>query len=111
MTEISDRKATLIARQTELNTRLHGIDDELESHNSRDWEDLAQEREEDEVLEGIGLSGLEELRAITAALERMDDGDYGICVACGADIWPERLDVLPYTPLCRTCANSRETLD
>jgi len=96
-----------MARMKELDGRLHEIEDELESHNSRDWEDLAIEREEDEVLEGMGLSGLEEMRAITAALERMDAGEYGACVTCGDQISAERLDVLPYTPFCRKCAGSK----
>lgn len=104
MTSTKQRKATLMARMKELDGRLHEIDDELESHNSRDWEELAAEREEDEVLEGMGLSGLEEMRAITAALKRMDAGEYGACVSCGEQVTAERLDVLPFTPFCRKCA-------
>ena len=106
MTSIEQRRDILNARMAELDKRLHKIDDELESHNSKDWDDLATQREEDEVLEGIGMSGLEEIRAITAALERMDSGEYGQCVKCGNDISSERLDVLPYTPFCKECAAS-----
>ena len=104
MKSVQDRRAALTARRAELDERLHDIDDELESHNDRDWEELAVQREEDEVLEGMGLSGLDELRAITAAFERMDAGEYGVCVSCGEKISDERLDVLPYTPFCRKCA-------
>ncbi len=104
MKALKQRRQTLMARMEYLDTRLHVIDDELDSHNSPDWEELAVEREADEVLEGMGMSGLEEMRAITAALERMDAGEYGTCVSCGEKISEERLDVLPYTPFCRTCA-------
>lgn len=104
MSSIKERRIALTTRMNELEHRLHDIDDALESHNSRDWQELAIEREEDEVLEGMGISGVEEIRAITAALERMDAGEYGQCVGCGADISSERLDILPYTPFCRTCA-------
>ncbi|MDP1578101.1 MAG: TraR/DksA C4-type zinc finger protein, partial [Cypionkella sp.] len=69
-----------------------------------DWEDLATERESDEVLEGMGNAGLLEIRRIEAALARIEAGDYGICATCGQDIEPERLDVLPDTPFCRSCA-------
>ncbi len=102
--QIESRKAQLHARRAELDTRLHVIDNELDSHQSKDWEELAVEREEDEVLEGIGQVGLTEIKMIDLALARIRDGAYGICVRCGAEISPARLDVLPYTPVCRDCA-------
>jgi RNA polymerase-binding transcription factor DksA len=39
-----------------------------------------------------------------AALNRIKAGDYGTCITCGARISEERLDVLPATPFCKTCA-------
>lgn len=102
--DLSKYKSQLAARLTELDSRLHGIADELMSHQSRDWEDLATEREQDEVLTSMGEGGREELRAIMAALKRMSEGEYGYCVTCGARISDDRLDVLPATPFCRNCA-------
>ena len=61
-------------------------------------------READEVLEGMGVSGQQEIRMIQAALARMDAGEYGVCTKCGIEIAPERLDVLPFTPFCSKCA-------
>lgn len=52
----------------------------------------------------MGTSGQQEIRAITAALARIDADEYGFCVKCGAEIGEARLDVLPYTPFCRKCA-------
>ena len=43
------------------------------------------------------------LREINAALARMDDGRYGLCVSCSKPIPPARLDVLPMAPLCMPC--------
>jgi RNA polymerase-binding protein DksA len=40
------------------------------------------------------------LREIDAALERIDEGTYGICQACGKAIEPERLEHLPWATLC-----------
>ena len=104
MTDIAKRKAQLEARLADLGARLEGIESELDSHSSRDWEELATERETDEVLEGMGHSGQQEIRAIAAALERIGSGEYGYCVKCGAEIGEARLDVVPYTPFCRNCA-------
>lgn len=102
--ELSHHKGRLVARLAELDSRLHGIEDELMSHQSRDWEELATERENDEVLTSLGDEGKQELRAILAALKRLSEGEYGFCVTCGARIADERLAVLPATPFCRDCA-------
>lgn len=104
MTDITQRKTQLLARRDELEARLREIGSELDAHQSRDWEELATEREGDEVLEGMGQSGKAEMAKIDAALARIEEGEYGYCVKCGALISEERLDVLPYTPLCRNCA-------
>lgn len=104
MASVAEREKTLRQRLEELENRLAGIEVELESHHSRDWEELATERESDEVLEGIGQSGLEEIEKIRAALGRIEDGSYGICLKCGDEISSERLDVVPATPFCRNCA-------
>ena len=62
------------------------------------------ERETDEVLEGEGRAGQVEMMAIRAALARIEEGTYGICLKCGEDISEARLNVLPDTALCKNCA-------
>lgn len=44
------------------------------------------------------------LGKVDHALERVAAGQYGLCESCGNSIPLERLDVLPYTTLCVTCA-------
>ena len=105
MIDLAQRKKALIARLRELDTRLHNIEDELDSHQAKDWEDLATEREKDEVLERIGVDGIAEIERIRNALARIDDGTYGVCVTCGDEISAKRLDILPATPFCATCAS------
>jgi len=104
MKTIDTRRATLMTRLLELDSRLHKIETELEQPHTKDWDDMAIETEGDQVLERLGQSGLDEIRRIMAALNRIKVGDYGTCVTCGARISEERLDVLPATPFCKTCA-------
>ncbi len=101
---LAERKSQLTTRLAALEGRLDKIEAELEGHNAQDWEDLATERESDEVLEGMGVSGQHEIRQIEAALARIAAGDYGSCTKCGATISEDRLDLLPQTPFCRDCA-------
>ena len=42
----------------------------------------------------------ETLAQINAALQRLDEGKYGICVRCGKVIPPRRLEAVPYATLC-----------
>lgn len=104
MTSQAERRVEMQARLADLTTRLQQIEAELETHSDRDWEEMAAAREADEVLEGMGVSGQQEIRMIQAALARMDAGEYGVCTKCGIEIAPERLDVLPFTPFCSKCA-------
>jgi RNA polymerase-binding transcription factor DksA len=67
--------------------------------------DLSNDTMEHEVaiglLENQGLI----LEQIAAALERIDAGTFGRCQECGQAIPAARLDTLPYTPYCVTCAD------
>lgn len=104
MTPTARRKAQLETRLADLKGRLQGIEAELDSHDSKDWEELATEREGDEVLESMGVTGQQEIRQIEAALQRIAEGEYGYCTKCGSEIADERLDLVPQTPFCRNCA-------
>lgn len=104
MNDLKEREKVLRTRLAELDGRLHRIEDHLEQPPNPDWEENAVEAEMDEVLEGLGQAGASEIEAIHAALARIKGGSYGICVRCGNDISNERLNVVPHTALCRTCA-------
>jgi RNA polymerase-binding transcription factor DksA len=97
-------KQALLARLQELDARLHAIENELDEPGSKDWEELAVEREDDEMLERLGQAGKDEIARIRAALQRIRDGRYGVCVRCEDDIAPARLSILPDAPLCQVCA-------
>jgi DnaK suppressor protein len=43
------------------------------------------------------------LRNVRAALRRIDDGSFGICVQCESAISPKRLEAVPWAPLCIRC--------
>jgi RNA polymerase-binding protein DksA len=47
------------------------------------------------------------LEQIEKALGRLDGGLYGTCEQCGRQIEAERLDAVPYTTLCITCARKQ----
>lgn len=91
-------------RKAYLEKALRRFEHALEQPASKDDEERALEREDDEVLEGLGASGLAELRAINAALKRIEEGTYGECVNCGEEIPERRLEIIPHAALCTRCA-------
>lgn len=99
-----DYEPRLRARLAELNDRLHQIETDLEEAPSKDFGERAAEREGDEVLESLGTAGLQEARMIQAALDRIEDGEFGYCVNCGRPIPAARLDLVPHAARCARCA-------
>jgi len=93
----------LLARKNELDNRLQHIEHDLDQPMTNDIEDRATEREDDEVMETMGNSGLVELEAIDSAIERIKADTFGVCVDCGDAISTERLDIMPTATKCRKC--------
>lgn len=44
------------------------------------------------------------LGQVMTAFQRIEAGDYGLCVECGGEIRFERLEVFPETPTCTACS-------
>jgi DnaK suppressor protein len=60
---------------------------------------MAQENERRRILK-LGL--------IDAALKRITNNDYGVCLSCDEDIAIKRLEFDPASTLCIECANLKE---
>jgi len=70
-----------------------------------DFQEQAVERQSDEVADYLDQKAHLELQKINEALNRMEHDQYGICVSCGKRILIKRLEALPYTDRCISCAN------
>ena len=76
-------------------------------------EDQAQHSLEEAV--SLRLNGLEysQLRQIQEALDRLQSGEYGVCLSCEEQIPAKRLDALPWAKYCVPCQEeiSDETVE
>ena len=70
--------------------------------------DVGTDNFEQEFTLGLMENDGATLGQIEAALERIEDGDYGSCVECGGRIPKMRLNVIPYTAHCVKCASKLE---
>ncbi len=114
----ADRKKFLTsARENLLETKaklLGVIDSELRAERESnkdegmDTYDLASEERDREI--NFILSDRERVKLlqIDEALERLDDGTYGVCESCGLEIAEERLTAMPFSRLCRDCQQDQE---
>lgn len=53
------------------------------------------------VLNDMDDMAAKEAKAIFAALDRINEGEFGACVTCGDDIDEERLEAVPHSPFCK----------
>ncbi len=97
-------KRQLEQKLDELRGRLASIKRDATQSYSGDSAEQAQERENDEVVDAIGNETAQSIRVLQAALARIEDGSYGICVACGEEISEGRLSAIPEATRCVNCA-------
>ena len=82
-----------------------GKDDGMDTY------DLATEERDREINMILTDREREKLDAIESAVERIDDGSYGMCESCESDIAEGRLEAMPFTRLCVSCQAEREKED
>ena len=106
-TELNKYREILEAKQAELAQVLRNRDG-ITIEKSPDALDEVQNAAERE----LAIRNLDResnlLRNVRAALHRIDEGTYGICLHCEEDISPKRLNAVPWAPYCIAC---QETAD
>ena len=104
MADYSDIAEGLRARLAELARRVEGIEDDLRGPLDADFSEQAIDLADDEALEGVDEILRAEAVKVRAALARIDQGTYGTCANCGAEIPRERLEAQPEAATCVKCA-------
>jgi DnaK suppressor protein len=69
-------------------------------------EDQAQITHDEFVSLSLNRLDYLQLRMIEAALDRLDAGDYGVCLGCDEPIPAKRLQALPWARYCVGCQES-----
>ena len=115
--ELEQVRKRLMQRKKEL---LEDIAEILEKEAKEEYQDLidairedgdiaAAELQESTIL-AIAEMKAKEVEQIDAAIERIDQGEYGICIECGNWITPARLEAMPYALRCKECQERIEKL-
>ncbi len=104
MTQHQETAAKFRQRLSELTGRAEAIEDDLRHALDADSSEQAVDLADDEALIGVDDVIRDEIRQIRAALSRIANSTYGVCIQCGAQIQPERLRALPTAPRCLKCS-------
>jgi RNA polymerase-binding protein DksA len=109
---IEKMKELLLAQKREIldtliatNADFRAIVDEMDP---KDFADVASDDIDRKMIEALGSQEIKRLRAIDAALSRINQGKYGSCMKCNKKIPPERLQAIPYAVLCVDCQKGEE---
>jgi RNA polymerase-binding protein DksA len=84
------------------------IEDDLRRPKDPDMEEAATESENDEVLERLDEQSRREFNRVDAALKRIGDGEYGVCIDCGKEIQLLRMKAIPWASRCVDCARAHK---
>ena len=103
------------SRRQVLQAELHDGVDRARENNFEDLAGPAPDAADESVATLIGdidhadvSRDMTELRALDAARERIEQGSYGVCLDCGAEIEFERLRAAPAALRCIGCQRLRE---
>ena len=99
----ADHRARLIDKRTSVLSGL-GARFDTRAGMGRVAEDDQAQISHDEFV-SLRMNGLDykQLRLVDEALDRLDAGDYGICLACDEPIATKRLHALPWARYCVAC--------
>lgn len=105
----------LLAQRADLVAQLHALRGETDNRADsaselqlQSGDSRAQNNTERELHYALDEHDTAEVAAIDAALQRMDEGDYGRCGDCGVDIPLARLQAAPEATRCIHCQENFE---
>jgi DnaK suppressor protein len=102
------KERLLEARNQILNSGVLSNLDDLKIEPVADEADLANNTVNQQISFSIREKEMNKLRRIDAALERVEDGSFGVCIESGEEISEKRLKTQPWAEFCLEVAEERE---
>jgi DnaK suppressor protein len=87
-----------------------GLSDSIRIQQFADPVDMTQEAVERDLAVQILDRESALVRRLRSAIDRIQDGSYGICLECEEEISPKRLKAIPWADLCIDCQEGADDL-
>ena len=100
--ELDRFRKTLEARHAELSGERRNREAVAIETNADELDRIQQAQERDFAMEALDRESVRS-REIRTALERIDNGTFGICLNCEEEIAAKRLAAMPWAALCIVC--------
>jgi DnaK suppressor protein len=114
-TDITAFQGILERKGAELAQVLRSQDDIAAEKSADQMDEIQNESERDLAIRSVDRESAL-LRQVKAALRRIHDGSFGMCIECESAISPKRLAAVPWAPRCIQCQDAvdrdgRQTAD
>ena len=100
---LESEKRNLIGELEQLKANVRPTDERREGSPFGKREEEATESLELERRLALEKQVREQLAEVESALQKFEEGKYGLCEGCGQPIDPARLEALPQAKLCLSC--------
>lgn len=109
---VDKQKKKLIAERNEILDTLTGRNEQLtklvDTLETGDEADVASDTIDRSLLNSLGDADQRRMAMIDRALDRINQGTYGLCLLCKNEIPSARLEAIPYAALCVECQTKEE---
>ena len=114
--DLQKQRSRLLAKKAELERSIAALTEayptpvsSTEVHEGpNDNEDVATDFLETQQEQSIMVNQQALLTLVNNALQRLENGTYGLCQQCGEAIAPKRLEALPWAERCVSCEEQLE---
>lgn len=117
-TSADELRAMLLAKRSAVQQEICELLTQHREHYSATHNDSVLDHEDMALRDSTAEQQLSLLEArnhtrmmLDTALRRLDEGEYGLCEDCGAEIGAGRLRALPFAKRCLSCQHQAEVLE
>ena len=109
-TKLNQFRKLFLQKQNELLAQCKNSESIQDFANGGDEVDIAQSMVINSMVEKLLVRDAQTMKKIDEALERIEQGTFGICEECSLQIPEKRLLAMPYSMTCVDCAEQQEKI-
>ena len=106
--KVQSYREQFLKEKSELVARIEALESNKGRAIPANSTEQAVDIQNDEVVDQLENIEIKRLQDIDLALDRMDNGKFGICSSCGEEISEARIKAMPAASICMNCLKEEE---